>query len=422
MLNGSRKGIASGDKRMGVVGIQEIKDIDQLIKLYREHGDEVRIPTRLVIDVLCKELSSREFRVFLKKMPMKAPGQIDVRQTHALLRTIPAKLYFFLWSLRNSDSIPVKGILTSAEIRRALVALTRFLNILESLLERNSNSVPLFENLGFTYFDLAGIAFNSSKGIYLNGRYVDYTLLLRKAIACFQCAIRLGAQIGRELDASHQDILKLIDDKCDVNENRANLYLDPWHFIYISSALHLLNDGKMSELYLRKARMILNSIDSHQNPRIVAQKDLLESIYTTIHFGKSVRFDFGQTALVKLQQKLNHVRKQKKSPRRRHGYSPMVEGALAKEFQVQREFRKSGSLQSDQKLYLNGVYTLYKQKISPLDRDKIIFRLNIPPVRISGLHDTTHTLKRHGVLPARPERKKSPTMELVEGKTYRAAS
>ncbi|MFQ5650731.1 MAG: hypothetical protein ACE5IY_12380 [bacterium] len=418
MENGDSKGFKPGPGRMGIVGFHELKNIDEVMSLYAELGDSARVPRRLIIDVLSQELSSKELKTFLKGISMKPPETISIKGIHSLLRAIPPRLYFFLWSLRNSDNIPVNGVLTSLELRKALLALNRFLNVLEGFLRKSPNSIPLFENLGFTYFDLAGVACYSRKGIYLNGRQFEYTTLLRKAIACFQCAIKLAAQLARELDATHLNILKLVDEKCDIDQGRTNLYLDPWHFLYISSALNLLNDEKMAEQYLNKTRSILNAIDMHQNPRIVAQKELLESIHTTLHFGKTVKFDFGQANLLKLQKKLKQVHKNRKRPHKRVGYSPMVEDALLQEFQVQRELRRSGVLQSEQKIYLNGVYTLYKQEISPLERDKLIYRLNIPPIKIRGLHSSSKPIQQPGVLPQESHRK---PLKLA-GKKYKAAS
>lgn len=405
--------------RLGVIGVQEISNIDQLAKLYEEFGEEARVPCRLVVDVLVKELSSSEFRSFMKTIPFSSE-EVSLKTMTVLVRAVPQRLYFFLWSLRNSEALPISGILTSEELRQGTAALVRFLGVLEGLPHRSSNSIPLFENLGFTYFDLAGIAGYTQKGLYLNGRYVDYTVLLRNAISAFQCAIKLSAEQGRNLDATHLDILHLVDEQIELRENRANLYLNPWHFLYISAALHLLNDDKMAEMYLAKARSILNSLESHQNPKLVTQKELLESIYTTIHFGKTVQFDFDETNLVKLEKKLNKLRKQKNQSSKRPSYSPMVEAALAQEFHVQREMRTLGTLQSDQRLYLNGVHALYQQKLSPLERDKIIFRLNIPPVKIKGLHSGIDKVNAYQLPPQGSEQKSQ--MKLVMSKTYRAAS
>ncbi len=395
MLNGNLKGVKPQARMMGIAGIQEVNHIDQIIEMHRQLGVDARIPTRLVIDVMRKELASREFKACLKKMPMQPPASIGLRELHSLIQAVPCRLYFFLWNLKNTQAMPLDGVLNSRDLKHAVAALNRYLNVLEGFLKR-SPSIQLLEHLGFTYFDLAGIAQYARKGIPINGRLVNHSVLLRKAIASFQCAIRFGAQQARELDSMHKDILKLVDDQYDLKENRTNLYLNPWHFLYISSALHLLNDEQMSKLYLQKSRLILNNIEAHQDARIVAQKELLESIYTTIHFGKSIKFDFGEANLLKLKKKLKAVRKQRVKGEKRGAYSPLVENALAEEFQVQCELRKGG-LRSEQRLYLNGVYALYQQEISPLERDKLIFRLNIPPVKIHGLQRPSGPSQRKAV-------------------------
>lgn len=180
--------------------------------------------------------------------------------------------------------------------------------------------------------------------------------------------------------------LARVEDDSDFSKNRSNLYLNPWHFFYISSVLNSLNDPEVSKLYLQKGRLILNSIDDHQNPKIVEQKELLESVYTAIHYGKSVSFDFDPTVLINIQKKLKRIRRVKESTHGHRAYSPMVEKSLKERYRHQRVFLKKGKLDTEQIVYLKQVHSLYRLLESSKERDRLIYRLNIPPIKVKGLN------------------------------------
>ncbi len=368
---------------IGFVGAKQISSIDQLVTAYQEMTNAVNIPTHQLVDVIEKELSSQKLIDFLRDMPIPASESVSLKELAGLFKNIPKKLYFFLWSLQNSDVIPIQGVLTSCELHKAVYALIRFLRVLERFSYKCQTSIPLFENLGHVYFDLAGLAQYAARGLLIERRFFNQTTLLRKAITCFQRAIQLESEQGNCLDASHKHVLGLVDDEVFIKEKRLLCYLNPWYFLYISSALGLLNDQKVAGIYLAKARSILNMLDGHQNPRLRKQKAFLESIYATLHYGKFVRFDFGERNLRKIRKKLQKVQKAKSDGR--GCYSPFVESALSNQLETQHKLVAEGKLQAEQSAYLNGIHTLYTQSISAHERDKLIYRLNIPPVKLSGL-------------------------------------
>lgn len=379
------------------IGIPDIAHhLDDLIRIKKELRKEERISGKIVAEVMNRELSSKEIVALFKDIPVDVNLNTDAKQILRILRNIPKKLYFFLWSLRNSKELPIEGIISSFELKKAIFYLSNFLTILESYLERVPNSIPLYEHLGFACFDLAGIAQFSRRGLLLNGNRFLFTGLLRKAIECFQTVIKLEAYQAKSIDASHSDILKLIDNDFNLKENRAYLYVNPWHFLYISSALRQLNDKEFAELYLKKARSILNAIDDHQNPNIVAQKELLEAVYSTLYHGYSVYFDFDQSNLEKIKKNLKRMRKNKEEAHNENnGYSPIVEEALASEYRAKGTMIRNGKLGPEQISYLRGIYSLYKQTPSSIERDKLIYRLNIPPLKVTGTPSSITVIRGH---------------------------
>ena len=47
---------------------------------------------------------------------------------------------------------------------------------------------------------------------------------------------------------------------------------------------------------------------------------------------------------------------------------------------------KKGKLDTEQLVYLKRVHSLYRQLQSSKERDRLIYRLNIPPIKVRGLN------------------------------------
>ncbi len=384
MIRAQQRGLDQDFSLEGVVGLHDIQSLDELIRVHREFTRTDRIDCSLIVAVLKRELGSREFTTLFSKFSSRVFEELKLKDIVSPLQKIPKRLYFFLWHLKNSHTMPLAGMLTSDALKQSLYHLARFLLLLEVFVKRTPNSLPLYENLGLTHLDLAGLAQYAPNGLFINGKQLHHTYLLRKAITCFQIAIRLEACNGKEFDTSHLDVMKLLNDPFDFKENRVFLYLNPWYFFYIASALERLNDKETFRLYLDKARLILNSLTDHQNPKVRQQGELLEAVYNSMKYGGSVRFDLDQTKLDKLRQRLTRVKKSKYGPQGRSGYSPVVEEALRTQYEAHKAFLKHGTLDAVQMAYLHGIFTLYHEVRSPVERDKLIFRLNIPPLKMNG--------------------------------------
>ncbi len=367
--------------------ISGIQSLDDLVRIQSELKGEDSIPSSFIIEVLDKELSSRELIHLNKNIRINTTLNTAVKELKTLLSNIPGQLYFFLWSLKNSDIVPIEGVITSFQLKKSIYYLTKFLLIVEICLKYASGIKTIYENIGLVYFDLAGIARYSHRGLLINGKLRNYTSLLWKAIACLQYAIKAEANQGKKFDSTHLNIFSIVDHSFSFKENRTNVYLNPWHFLYIASALQQLNDTEIADVYLQKVRLILNSIDNHQNSKIVAQKNLLEAVYSTIKNGDSISFDFDTDNLDDIDTKLKRIRKYKNSDNdKRSFYSPLVEDALTHQLQIQQALVKQGVFNTEQISYLKGIINLYQQVPSASERDKLIYRLNIPPIRISGSH------------------------------------
>ncbi|MFQ5604689.1 MAG: hypothetical protein ACE5HS_15570 [bacterium] len=385
-MNGYHRTFSSRLAIQGIVGLNEMQSLDDLIRTQCDIKSEENVPVTLITRILLKELSSKEVVSLIKNIHVNTADPALHKNLAVLLKNIPENLYFFLWSLRNSDVMPSEGILSSFQLKRSIYYLCKFLLLVELLIKREPHCLALYEKLGLVYLDLAGLAQYSKAGFLINGRLLHYTFLLRKAITNLQGAIKIEAIQGKETDYSHVNILNLVEHKIDFKKNRTNLYLNPWYFLYIASALKLLNDEEVAEAYLNKARLILNSLDEHQNPKVVAQKELLEAVYSTIKNGESVSFDFDEEKMVNIYKKIKRMRKYRNSMNgQRVYYSPLLENELLHQFQVHKALIKQGILKPNQIEYLRGIFTLYKQIKSPVQRDKLIFRLNIPPLKISGV-------------------------------------
>lgn len=365
---------------------QGIWTLDQLIYEYQALPGEEHIPASLLIKALSREIASRELSRLLKSDRVSEPASIEPRKTVEALKRMPRQLYFFLWSLENTDVIPIKGILTSNQLQRSIVALVRFMRALEVMKTKKSSKIALYEHLGCVYLDLSGFARYSKQGILIGDKHLDQSTLLRRSIDCFQQAIKIEAKCGRELDAAHADVLGLLDKPFELDQNRLKSYLNPWHFLYISSALRFLNDQNLANQYQARARSLLNALDDHQNASLRKQKGLLESIYATIHYGQYLYFDFEPKNLLRLQTKLGFIQKTKN--KNLVSYNPLVRNALENQLRIERKQIRHGWLEDEKQAYLTSIYRLYSQPISALERDKLIYRLGIPPVRTHGLGTT----------------------------------
>ncbi|MFQ5641234.1 MAG: hypothetical protein ACE5IR_24915 [bacterium] len=385
MGNAPRRGQTTSSHLDGYVGVHNLPSLDELLRVESAEAGADSIPCSLVKSTLSNELATHKLAALFRDFRSGILEDFELRDFSALLLQIPKKIYFFLWHLRNSDLVPLEGMLTSQQLKTTIYYLAKYLAMLELFLKKTPNSIPLYENLGYTHLDLAGIAQYAPNGLFINGKQLRYTTLLRKAITCFQIAIKLEAYHGKEVDVSHLNILRLMDEKFDFNENRTLLYVNPWNFLYIASTLQLLNDRESFTLYLEKARSILSSVCDHQNRQIRQQKDLLESVYATLKYGSSVWFDFDKKKLAKLRQRLKRIRNNKtKSKGERSTYSPFVEEALLQQHNLQSSFLKHGVLDSDQTGYLHGIFTLYNEIQTSSDRDQLIYRMNIPPLKVKG--------------------------------------
>ena len=148
----------------------------------------------------------------------------------------------------------------------------------------------------------------------------------------------------------------------------------------------MLNDEEAAAAYLEKAGSIIGAIDSHQNEKIREQRLLLESVYSTIKYSKTTSFDFDSENLRKIDEQLQQIRQKghsasRQSPSHR---SPLVDEALWREREAKHEFINKGMIDVDKFSYLQSVSTLYEQVKSSKVRDRLIYQLSIPPLRVNG--------------------------------------
>lgn len=180
------------------------------------------IPTYLICEVLNEELISKEVKALQKDVVLSVK-ESRVTGIPAILKEIPDKLYFFLWSLKNSEVLPQEGVMSSFELKKSIFNLAKFLALLRRCLRKTPQSIFLHENLGFAYLDLAGLAQYSENGLFLSGKHIDQPSLLREAIYCFQNAIRLSSRQANTIDSLHLKSLGMVDDDSDFSKNRSNL-------------------------------------------------------------------------------------------------------------------------------------------------------------------------------------------------------
>jgi len=380
------RGVKLSRRFEDIIGVDEVHSLDDLLVIYDELQHETRIPVRDVTEVLQKELSNKELvTAFKRKTP---PDSLSALQSELdeLEANISDKLYYFLWSLANRELLSVRGVIDSLELKRAIFYLTKFIATAEHFLKNQGKHQKIFERLAVAFLDFAGLARYAPDGLVINGRRLHSTVLLRKAIICFQKAIQLEACHSKAMDDTHARLLKFIESSVEFPKQRIYLYLNPWNFLYVSSALMALNDREGASLYLKPFRFILHNISEHQDSEILRQQHLLYSVHNALTYGEAVSFDFDERKLRRLKNKLIWLRRiRKRSRNGRTCYSPMVEGALWQEYHSQKAFVRHGILQQEQANYLRGIQGLYEHVSSTLDRDKLIFRVNIPPLRINGV-------------------------------------
>jgi hypothetical protein len=379
------RGIKTRFAHNPIAGKCDAQSLDDLIRIKYELNGGAHVLTSEIIETMKKEFLSKELLHVLKSVCVRPADYASLKRLTSILHNVPDNLYYFLWSLRNSDVVPVEGVINSFQLRKALFFLIKFLLILETFLRRVPKSIPIYENLGFVHLDLAGLARYSPYGLRINGRHLPYTTFLRKAVTSFQIALNLEGRYGREFDACHLSTLRLVNESFAFKNSRINLYLNPWYFLYISSALQQLNDKEGAEVYLREVRLILNTIRDHHNPKIAADQELLEAVYTALKYGNTMKFDFDGDRLERIQKKLKRIKVSKQRANgKRSGYSPLVEGALSEQYRLLRALVRQGLPNAEQLHYLQSILILYEQKPSATERDKLIFRLNIPPLKIRG--------------------------------------
>ncbi|MFQ6112501.1 MAG: hypothetical protein ACE5NG_00265 [bacterium] len=383
-MNENNKTLNSRSLFKDVIGADNIQRLDDLIRLNSEFRVDQNIPTRIVTRVLNEELSSKQLVASCNKRINGKSEDVVINDISVLFNRIPRKLYYFLWSLKNREDVPVEGMITSTELNKAIYCLLR-IQIFEAYLKKFPLSLRLYERLGMANFDLAGIVEHCKRGLAINGKRIHYTTFLRKAITCFQTVLKIEAYQGGKIDSSHVHVLRLVDQNFSFKEARNNLYMSPWNFLYISAALRILNDVESADTYLNKTRFILNTIQDHQNPKVVRQKELLDAVYTLLKYGDSVCFDLNGEKLARVSKRLSNIQRKRDSTHTNGAcYSPMVEIALSEQYHLQYSFIKQGILHSDQVVFLRAIYTLYAEVKSRLERDRLIYRLNLQPLKIRG--------------------------------------
>lgn len=349
-------------------------------------GNTISYQSSLIIEALRTELHPEKIN-HLMGLVLEERA-IEGRKTDhtTVFRKMTEGIYFFLWSLKNCKMIPGREIITSAQLESAVSTLFAFILESEPLLKSCPVNIRLLRNLGRAYFDLAGIAYYAPHKRFSLAKPVHYQFILRKAIGCWQKAIQTEARLSQRGDASHVDTLSLVEDDFGFKANRMRTFVNPWYFLHIASALHVLNDEEAAAAYLEKAGSIIGAIDSHQNEKIRGQRLLLESVYSTIKYSKTTSFDFDSENLRKIDEQLQQIRQKghsasRQSPSHR---SPLVDEALWREREAKHEFINKGMIDVDKFSYLQSVSTLYEQVKSSKVRDRLIYQLSIPPLRVNG--------------------------------------
>ena len=372
----SRDQLSSGADRYG---------LDDL-RLQNPADNTMSQQSSLIIEALRTELHPKKINLLMGLVLEERAIERRKADYDTVFRKMTKGIYFFLWSLQNFKMVPSGGIVTSAQLESAVSTLFAFILDSEPLLKSHPVNIRLLRNLGRAYFDLAGIAYYAPHRGFSLAKPVHYQFILRKAICCWQKAIQTEARLSQHGDASHVETLGLVEDNFVFERNRMETFVNPWYFLHIASALHLLNDEEASAAYLEKAGRIIGAIDSHQNEKIRQQRLLLESVYSTIKYSKTTTFDFDPKSLQKIDEQLQKIKQKGRSaggqyPSHR---SPLVDDALWRARVAKNEFINNGMPDLDKFSYLQSVSTLYEQVKSSKVRDRLIYQLSIPPLRIKG--------------------------------------
>jgi hypothetical protein len=176
----------------------------------------------------------------------------------------------------------------------------------------------------------------------------------------------LDAAKAQAFDKIHSNILNKVGDPTKFSDKRVSGYLNPWHFLYIASALQKINDREAGTAYLQKAQSIIDQASNHQSPKIVSQKTLLEAVHTALRHGQV------QELHSKRLKKTGHYSESSKDSKQRRNAA----------------IRLHKSKQKQKEILLHSIETIYEQMPTGSERNRLIFHLNIPPFRrrqISGL-------------------------------------
>jgi len=341
-----------------VVGFSDIQSLDVLAQVYLDYAREPEIPTTVVVKVLNKELQMPNFVARCQKASIVIDSKA-MRQPRWYLGQIPDRIYYFLWSLKNQNSIPIEGLPSTKELYHAVVTLTQFIASSEFTLNRNPKRSALHELLAQAYFDLASIIEYAPKGIKMLESQQSHATLLRKAIASWQKAVMLDAAKAQAFDKIHSNILNQVGNPSTFSDKRTTGYLNPWHFLYIATALQKINDQEAGLEYLRKAQWIIEQAANHQSPKIVNQKTLLNAVCSAIKYGRVNHLHSNDARLSFAESKNNKQNTQRRNAAIR----------LQKTMQQRRE------------QLLRSIETIYEQMPIGPERNRLIFHLNIPPFR-----------------------------------------
>jgi hypothetical protein len=169
----------------------------------------------------------------------------------------------------------------------------------------------------------------------------------------------LDAAKAQAFDKIHTNILNKVGDSSAFSDKRASGYLNPWHFLYIASALQKINDQEAGTEYLKKAQWIIDQAANHQSPRIVTQKTLLEAVCNAIKHGQVDKPTEGTHTAPNAT--TDHP-----------GQNGQRRNAA---------IRLQKAKQSKKQQLLQSIETIYQQVPQSPERNRLIFHLNIPPFR-----------------------------------------
>jgi hypothetical protein len=249
----------------------------------------------------------------------------------------------------------------------------------------------VLEHLGLAYFDLAGIAHFSPKGLYLFEVRCSESQLLRGSVEYFQQAIKAETEQAKNFETNHSEILAAAESAGQLKGNRTDLYLNPWLFLYTASALHLLNDTEAAVHYLDKVQSIVSVLPGHQNDKVRSQREVIDAVCHALMLKDSVRFDLENTKLHRIKRKRRRL-SDRNSKNGERSLSPVVINSMVQEPDVQKALVEGHILTADQLRYLQSVSAIYQKVPKSAKRDRLIFRLNMTPLRIKGLQTSLRNL------------------------------